>query len=205
MGNIPFTQAIFFVFSDGRHPVHAHRATCLVLSLHKIFICITITENYIRNIYMEKIKYLVILTITLLTVDGYALSPEATEGKTLYPSCHVCHNPEMEKPLAPPMWGVQRRYKKNSLDKNDFVNSMAAFVKEPTLEKAIHDEALGQLGLMPALPMPDDMLKKIATYIFEENFLPPCTHWKIAVKNATSRGDVEHAAKDQRMLKRFCS
>lgn len=146
-----------------------------------------------------------IFVLTLLSVNSFALSPEATEGKSLYPACHVCHNPEMEKPLAPPMWGVQRRYKKNSLDKEDFINSMTSFVKEPTLEKAIHDEALRQLGLMPALPMPEDLLKKISTYIFEEQFLPPCTHWKIAVKNAKIRGDAEHAAKDQRMLKRFCS
>ena len=33
------------------------------------------------------------------------------------------------------------------------------------------------LGLMPAMPLPDDMLKSIGTYIYEEEFAPPCTHW----------------------------
>lgn len=78
-------------------------------------------------------------------------------------------------------------------------------VLKPLKEKAIHDEALAQLGLMPALQMPDDLLKKIAAYIFDEQFLPPCTHWEIAVVNARARGNVEHAAKDQRMLQRYCN
>lgn len=154
---------------------------------------------------MKKIQLLILLLLAHFSVTVFALSPEATEGKTLYPTCLACHNPELENPLGPPMWGVQRRYKKNSLDKEDFVQSMVEFVRAPTLEKAIHDEALGQLGLMPALPLPDKLLKNISTYIFEEQFPPPCTHWTIAVKRATERGDAEHAKKDQRMLKRFCN
>ena len=64
--------------------------------------------------------------------------------------------------------------------------------------------AIDQMGLMPALPLPDAMLKNIAIYILEEKFPPPCAHWAIAVKLATQKGDMEHAKKDQRMLDRFC-
>ena len=110
----------------------------------------------------------------------------------------------MDPPLGPPMWAVQRRYKKNTIDNEDFVQSMTNFVKKPTLETALHDIAVEQMGLMPALPLPDDLLKKIATYILEEQFPPPCAHWAIAVKRATEKGDLEHAKKDQRMLDRFC-
>jgi hypothetical protein len=110
----------------------------------------------------------------------------------------------MDPPLGPPMWGVQRRYKNNTIDNEDFVQSMVNFVKNPTLENAIHDMAVEQMGLMPPLPLPDELLKKIATYIQEEKFPPPCAHWAIAVKRATERGDLEHAKKDQGMLNRFC-
>jgi len=103
------------------------------------------------------------------------------------------------------MWGVQRRYKNNSPDQEDFVNRMVDFVKAPSLEKAIHDEVVGQMGVMPAMPLPDVMLKKIASYIFEEQFAPPCDHWRVAVERAEARGNPEHAAKDRRQLKRYCN
>jgi len=154
---------------------------------------------------MEKYKFILLLSAALCTMNSYALSPEAIEGKSLYPTCHVCHNQEMDPPLGPPMWGVQRRYKRGTLDKEDFVQSMVNFVKAPTLDSAIHDEAVEQLGLMPPLPLPDEMLEKISSYILEEQFSPPCAHWKIAVKRANERGDPEHAQKDQNMLNRFCS
>jgi hypothetical protein len=82
---------------------------------------------------------------------------------------------------------------------------MVSFVQAPTLEAAIHDEALGQLGLMPPMPLPDEFLRKIVTYIQEKQFPPPCDHWQMAVKNAKEKGDMEHARKDLRQLKRFCN
>ena len=134
----------------------------------------------------------------------FALGPEAIEGKKLYPTCHVGHNQAMDPPLGPPMWGVQRRYKNSTIDNDDFIESMVDFVKNPTLENAKHDMAVEQMGLMPPLPLPDELLEKIAAYILEEEFPPPCAHWDIAVKRATEKGDMEHAKKDQRMLDRFC-
>ncbi len=154
---------------------------------------------------MKYSKHVLILASLLISNSSFALSPEATEGKTLYPSCDVCHDQAKAPPLGPPMWGVQRKYMMNTLDKEDFVATMTDFVKAPSLEKAIHAEALSQLGLMPAMPLPDDFLNKISTYIFEENFPPPCDHWRIAIKKATDSGNADHAAKDQRQLDRYCS
>lgn len=145
------------------------------------------------------------LIATLFSTSGMALGPAATEGKALYPTCHVCHNQAMDPPLGPPMWGVQRRYKNNTIDDEDFVQSMVDFVKNPSLEMAKHDMAVEQMGLMPPLPLPDDLLKKIASYILEETFPPPCEHWAITVKRAKQKGDQAHAKKDQRMLDRFCN
>jgi hypothetical protein len=154
---------------------------------------------------MSRSQYLLLVCTILFSVSSIALSPEALEGKSLYPTCHVCHNQEMDPPLGPPMWGVQRRYKNNTIDDEDFVRSMVSFVKKPTLENAIHDMAVEQMGLMPALPLPDELLNKIASYILEEQFSPPCAHWTIAVKRATEKGDLEHSKKDQGMLDRFCN
>ena len=154
---------------------------------------------------MSIVRLLITLTAMLFAVNVNALSSEAAEGKLLYPACHVCHNPAMDPPLGPPMWGVQRRYKMNSLDDEDFVKIMVDFVKTPTLETAIHDEALAQLGLMPAMPLPDAILKKIALYILEEKFTPPCDHWRITLKRSQTNGDMEHAKRDEKKLQRFCN
>ncbi len=146
----------------------------------------------------------IVLGSLFYSTNSSALSPIAIEGKSLYPTCNVCHNPEMDPPLGPPMWGVQRRYKKLTIDDEDFIGKMISFVKAPTIEKAIHEKAIEQLGLMPPMPLPEKVLRKIATYILEAEFPPPCTHWKIAVQRAEAKGDVDHAQKDQMMLERFC-
>ncbi len=153
---------------------------------------------------MTRFQITALLSSFLFSVSSYALSPEATEGETLFPSCNVCHDQAHTPALGPPMWGVQRRYIRATSDKADFIQQMTSFVKAPTMEAAIHDEARGQLGLMPAMPLPDDLLNKIAAYIFEEQFPPPCDHWRFAVKKAKDSGDADHAAKDQRQLDRFC-
>ena len=154
---------------------------------------------------MKRLHILLFIIYALSPSIGFALSAEAIEGKSLYPTCQVCHNPEADPPPGPPMWGVQRRYKRSTIDDEDFIKSMVDFVKKPTLENARHDMAVEQMGLMPPLPLPDETLEKIAAYILEENFPPPCAHWAIAVKRAKEKGDTEHAKKDQRMLDRFCN
>lgn len=153
---------------------------------------------------MLRLQLLLLFSSAIFSITSAALSPQAIEGKNLYPTCHVCHNQKMDPPLGPPMWGVQRRYKNNTLDDEDFIQSMTDFVKAPTLEKSRHSEAVKRMGLMPALPLPDDMLKKISAYILEEQFQPPCAHWLIGVKRAKEMGDMAHAEKDARMIKRFC-
>ena len=150
-------------------------------------------------------QVVILFSAMLYAANSNALSSDAVEGKALYPACHVCHNQAMDPPLGPPMWGVQRRYKRGTMDDEDFVKTMVNFVKTPTLETALHDMAVEQLGLMPPMPLPDEMLTKISTYILEEQFPPPCDHWRIAVKRAKAKGDISHAKQDQRQLDRFCN
>lgn len=154
---------------------------------------------------MMMLKKIVLLLCGLfISLSSLALSPEAEQGKALYPACHVCHNPAQDPPLGPPMWGVKRRYQRASMNEDEFVERMINFVRQPSLEIAIHDQALKQLGLMPAMPFPEDTLRKIVSYILEEKFPPPCEHWQIAIKRAQDKGDMGHAQKDMRQFKRFC-
>jgi len=154
---------------------------------------------------INKLRILILLSAVIYSTNSNALSPDAIEGKKLFSTCLACHNQAQEPSMGPPMWGVQRRYKKATNSDEAFIKKMASFVKAPTLESAIHDEALAQLGLMPPMPLPDEALKNIATYVLEEQFPPPCDHWRYAIKRAKDKGDLAHAKKDQKQLKRFCN
>lgn len=138
------------------------------------------------------------------SISGYALSPEAVAGKEYFQLCNSCHNPSLNPPLAPPMWGVQRRYMKIARDKEQFVDLVAEFASSPTAEKAIFSRAVRRLGLMPAVSMSEDNLRKVAAYIWEQQFPPPCEHWKNGARLAEKAGDVAHAKKDRKKLDRFC-
>ena len=153
---------------------------------------------------INRTHILFFLVSFLLTLPTFALSSDAAEGKAIFGLCLACHNQALDPPRGPPMWGVQRRYKNYTSSKQEFIDTMVDFVKAPTKEKVIHDKALEHLGLMPAMPLPDEVLIKIAKYIWEEKFPPPCDHWRIAVRRSKDKGDAEHAKKDAEMLKRFC-
>lgn len=147
-----------------------------------------------------------ILTVVagILSVNGYALTPEAASGKEHFAVCHACHNPALNPSLAPPMWGVQRRYKRMSRSKERFVDSIADFAKQPAQERALFKHAIPVMGLMPPVALPDETLKEIATYIWEAQFPPPCEHWQYGATRAQGAGDMARAAKERRMLERFC-
>lgn len=80
------------------------------------------------------------------------------------------------------MFGVQRQYKRVTGTREGFIGRIATFVASPSSERAIMRKAVEQLGLMPAMPLPDASLRKIASYIYEQEFLPPGTHWAYAIE-----------------------
>ena len=133
------------------------------------------------------------------------LSPTAKAGEAGFTLCNACHNPDLSPPLAPPMWGVQRRYKMAYGDKEQFISSVVGFVKNPDKDKAVMKRPVEIMGLMPAQDLPKEQLVKIATFIYENSFAPPCAHWSNAVNKAEAEGHVDgHIQKDKRMLQRFC-
>jgi len=137
------------------------------------------------------------------------LSADAQAGHRLYAVCHSCHDPNLEPPQGPPMFGVQRRYKRATGGKQAFVDRMVTFVETPTKETAVMTPAVERLGLMPPLPLGKEPLRQLATYIFEAEFAPPCAHWKFALerdaKAAAEAGEPDqHMRQDRKMYDKFC-
>jgi cytochrome c553 len=130
-------------------------------------------------------KKLTLLTLAL-ALNSMALTPEAEKGKTVVSACLACHNAELTPSLAPPFYGVQNQYKRNYSDKQSFINAVSDWAKHPSEEKALMKRPIQKLGLMPAMPLPDEMLAQIGAYLYEETFEPPCTHWANDLKNSGS-------------------
>ena len=134
--------------------------------------------------------------------DQASLSELAVQGKAIFPVCQSCHDASLKPPKAPPMYGVQRRYKRQYENQQEFVDAMVKFVGHPTEEKALMQHPIKKLGLMPALPLGDDQLSRIATYIYEEIFEPPCDHWTNAI--SSERGKGKHRQHVQSMYDDLC-
>lgn len=132
------------------------------------------------------------------------LSERAVLGEGKFAVCKACHDDTLNPPQAPPMFGVQRRYKQQFESQQEFVDAIVKFVTLPTESEALMKGPVKKLGLMPGLPLGDDMLSEIATYIYEENFEPPCEHWAQAMLSEKGKGKGKHRQHVQSMYEEFC-
>jgi len=135
-----------------------------------------------------------------------SLSESAVLGEAKFAVCQGCHDASLNPPQAPPMFGVQRRYKQQYSSQQEFVDAVVKFVSQPTESGALMKRPVKKLGLMPGLPLGDEMLSEIATYIYEESFEPPCDHWAQAMSSdkGKGKGKGKHRQHVQGMYEEFC-
>ncbi|MCB1755185.1 MAG: hypothetical protein KDJ38_06670 [Gammaproteobacteria bacterium] len=148
-----------------------------------------------------------LLCLLLSTPPAIAsgLTEAAKEGEKLISTCTVCHDADRQPPLGPPLFGVKNRYLRMYPDRDSFVAAIREWATEPSESKALMREPLRQFGLMPPMPLPEDMLNNIASFIFETDFPPPCAHWRTLVEEAEKSGRVDrHIQMEKRNLERFC-
>jgi len=129
------------------------------------------------------------------------LSPEAQKGKAKFAICMVCHDTELDSMLAPPMRNIQRRYKKSYPEQEAFIEKIAEHTKTPTKENSIMMMAVKTFGVMPALPLSDENLHAIGSYIYEGEFPFPCKHMKAEIAKDP---DSKHAIMMQKILDENC-
>ncbi|MFC1542850.1 c-type cytochrome [Pseudomonadota bacterium] len=140
----------------------------------------------------------------MFSVNAWA-SADMQEGRQLMQSnCMACHHVELDPPMGPPMFAVQMRYKRVTTDRASFIERLTAFTMHPSEERAVMQNGIEQLGLMPDIGADEGEVRKVAAYIHDETFAPPCEHWKIGMKIAKAQGDTQHFKKDQMMFNRMC-
>lgn len=151
-------------------------------------------------------KKILLFSITMLLAGNASASGNMEEGKRLFnENCFVCHNADLDPPQAPPMFGVQKHYKRATADRDAFIEKVTAFAMDPTEDKAILKMAVDHLGVMPNPGVEEADVRKIAAYIHDETFAKPCGHMKAAMKMARSEGDLKHYKKIKNNFNRMCA
>lgn len=89
--------------------------------------------------------------------------------------CFICHleTPDPAKKdqmLAPPMVRVQQHYKPAFPAKDDFIDAVMAYVKNPSEENTLMPGAVKRFKVMPKLTYEDKELQLIAGALYKTDF-----------------------------------
>lgn len=119
------------------------------------------------------------------SLDFYSkATKEEHPGKKLMETyCYACHNaitPE-DKRLAPPMIAIKTRYIFRNTTKDEFINDIQNWVKNPNEKDAKMYGAVKRFGVMAKLPYPEKDVQLIADYIFDNKIEEP--EWFQAHRN----------------------
>ncbi len=98
----------------------------------------------------------------------------ASEGKQLFESlCMSCHSTSGPPTVAPPVFGMKNHVIKAYPQRQDFINYIVQWVRHPDASRALMPGAVRRFGLMPALPYPEDQVRKIAEFLYDNNLKMP--------------------------------
>jgi len=123
-------------------------------------------NNYVSLVYAPTIgtnsSY-----ITIVEDEGYTL---------MKANCYICHNPNAashDEVIAPPFKAVKNRYTKEYDTKEEFVNAVVKWVRNPLEEKALMYGAVEQYKVMPQMMVEVADLEKIASYLYDNKVDEP--------------------------------
>jgi len=88
-------------------------------------------------------------------------------------ACHSVTTKSHNEIIAPPMIAVKKRYSMQFDNKEDFVNAVVAYAADPKAENALMIGAVNKFKAMPKQAFEEADLKKIATYIYENEIETP--------------------------------
>ena len=115
----------------------------------------------------DKTEYLALNSINQLS--------EHPGKKLMETYCFACHNPTAshDNRLAPPMIAIKKHYINSDTTKEEFVNSIQAWIKNPNEDDAKMYGAVQRFGVMPKAPFLNEDIEKIADYIYENDITQP--------------------------------
>ena len=109
--------------------------------------------------------------------------------------CYACHSvttKSHDEIIAPPMIAVKKRYSMQFDNKEDFVNAVVAYAADPKAENALMIGAVNKFKAMPKQAFEEADLRKIATYIYDNEIETPVWfegHFQQNHKNGQGMGN----------------
>jgi hypothetical protein len=161
-----------------------------------------------RNKMKTNFKVLIILFIAFISCTKQKQSDDFSKERTVntktettealeifQQNCYACHSvttKSHDEIIAPPMIAIKKRYSMTFKNKADFVNAIVAYSSNPKSENALMIGAVNKFNVMPKQPFNKEDLKKIATYIYENEIEEPTwfgEHFKENHKNGQGMGN----------------
>lgn len=95
--------------------------------------------------------------------------------KLMETNCYVCHSPSAnhDNRIAPPMIAIKKHYIDDTTTKEQFIELMQAWIKNPNEENAKMFGAVKRFGVMPKTPYPEETIQQIADYMFDNDIEQP--------------------------------
>lgn len=97
------------------------------------------------------------------------------EGKKILETeCYTCHNPKapQESMIAPPMIAIKMHYIDEKITKQEFTQDLIKWINDPEAVTKMPG-AQRKFGKMPYMPYPDDVVAKIADYLYDNEIEKP--------------------------------
>lgn len=111
-----------------------------------------------------KVRIILISWTLLFSSSAFALE----NGSELFDRlCGICHTKQGPPTIAPPVFGVVNHVRQAYPAKEEFVQRIVSWVKEPNAENALMRGAIRKFGLMPKLGYSDNEVKLIAEYLYD--------------------------------------
>lgn len=105
----------------------------------------------------------------LFILSFYSLEADDISSLLFNGNCLTCHK-ETKTVSAPSVVEFKKRYISAFKNKEDFVNYMSEWVRNPNKETSLMHDAIKKHGLMPDLGFDEETLRDISAYIYETDF-----------------------------------
>ena len=117
------------------------------------------------------------VALSQIAFDEAAISGDTSAAYLLMKDkCFTCHSPEAQSHddlIAPPMIAIKRRYTRMYSDREDFIQHIVDWAKDPKEENAIMRGAVARFKIMPYMNFEEEELTQIATYIYDHEIEQP--------------------------------
>ena len=98
----------------------------------------------------------------------------AQDGKSLFESlCMSCHIVSGQPTIAPPVFGVKNHVIQAYPRRDEFIDYVVRWVKQPDALRSLMPGAVSRFGVMPALAYPEEQVREIAAFLYDTNFKMP--------------------------------